>query len=124
MRYLLIFGFFFFTACKHDKLPKDIIPPAKMEAVFWDYVQADVFAKDFVSLDSTKNAVKENALLQEAVFNKHNISREVFDKSYKYYVVNEKLMTALLDSISSKQNLNPKSRGFLKNIQIDEKTIQ
>ncbi len=120
MRYVIVFSLVFLIACKQNKLPKDVIPQTKMEAVFWDYVQADIFAKDFVSLDSSKNAVKENALLQEAVFKKHGVSRELFNKSYKYYATHEKLMTALLDSISAKQQRSPREKKFLKNIKIDE----
>ncbi len=124
MRYVIVFSLVFLIACKQNKLPKDVIPQTKMEAVFWDYVQADIFAKDFVSLDSSKNAVKENALLQEAVFKKHGVSRELFNKSYKYYATHEKLMTALLDSISAKQQRSPREKKFLKNIKIDEEAIQ
>ena len=124
MRYVIVFSLVFLIACKQNKLPKDVIPQTKMEAVFWDYVQADIFAKDFVSLDSSKNAVKENAILQEAVFKKHGVSREVFNNSYKYYATHEKLMTALLDSISAKQQRSPREKKFLKNIKIDEEAIQ
>lgn len=124
MRYVIVFSLVFLMACKQNKLPKGVIPQTKMEAVFWDYVQADIFAKDFVSLDSSKNAVKENAILQEAVFKKHGVSREVFNNSYKYYATHEKLMTALLDSISAKQQRSPRQKSFLKNIKIDEEAIQ
>ena len=124
MRILIFFICLFLMSCDQNKLPADVISQNKMELVFWDYVQADVFAKDFVSLDSTKNPAKENALLQEEVFKKHGITREAFNRSYKYYVTHEKLMTTLLDSISAKQQRTNKTKSSLKNIEIYEETIQ
>lgn len=124
MRILIFFTCLFLMSCDQNKLPADVISKNKMELVFWDYVQADVFVKDFVSLDTTKNPEKENALLQEEVFKKHGITREDFNKSYKYYVTHEKLMTALLDSISAKQQRVPTTKSPLKNMEIYEETIQ
>ena len=124
MRYVIFFSFFFLIGCNQNKLPKEVISQNKMEAVLWDYVQADVYVKEFVNLDSIKNPEQTNALLQEEVFKKHGITRDVFNNSYKYYVTHEKLMTALLDSISANQQRAPKSKSILKNIEIDEKTIQ
>ena len=124
MRFLIFFSCLFLLACNQNKVPKDVISQTKMESVFWDYVQADIYVKDFVSLDSSKNPVKENALLQEEVFKKHDITREDFNKSYKYYATHEKLMTAILDSITAKQQRSPKAKGNIKNLIIDEEAIQ
>ena len=124
MRCVIFFCGLFLLSCNQNKLPKDIISQDKMQDVFWDYVQADIYVKDFVSLDSTKNPVKENALLQEELFKKNGITRDDFNKSYNYYATHEKLMTALLDSISARKQRVPKSKSILKNIQIDEKAIQ
>ena len=124
MRGLILLCCLFLGACNQNKLPKDIIPQNKMEAVFWDYVQTDIFVKDFVSLDSTKKPAEENALLQEELFKKHGITRDDFNKSYKYYATHEKLMTALLDSITAKKQRVSKTESILKNIEIDEKAIQ
>ena len=124
MRFLIFFSCLFLLACNQNKVPKDVIAQTKMESVFWDYVQADIYVKDFVSLDSSKNPVKENALLQEEVFKKHDITREDFNKSYKYYATHEKLMTAILESITAKQQRSPKTKGNIKNLIIDEEAIQ
>lgn len=95
-----------------------------MEDVLWDYVQADIYVKDFVSLDSAKNPEKENAFMQEEIFKKNGITREDYNRSYNYYATHEKLMTALLDSITAKKQRVPKTKGLLKNIKLDEKAIQ
>ena len=124
MRFVIFFSCLFLLACNQNKLPKDVISETKMETIFWDYVQADIYVKDFVSLDSTKNPAKESAIMQEEVFKKHGITREEFNKSYNYYVTHEKLMTALLDSISAKEQRSPKTKTTLKNLIIDEKAIQ
>lgn len=91
-------------SCSGDSLPKEIIPPKKMQDVFWDYLRADVYTTDFIVADSTKNAATENIRLQNIVFTNHKVSKQQFYKSYDYYLEHPELMTSLLDSMMSIQN--------------------
>ncbi len=91
-------------SCSGDSLPKEIIPPKKMQDVFWDYLRADVYTTDFIVTDSTKNAVTENIRLQNIVFANHKVSKQQFYKSYNYYLEHPELMTSLLDSMMVIQN--------------------
>ncbi|MFZ1528445.1 MAG: DUF4296 domain-containing protein [Ferruginibacter sp.] len=102
MKYLFIFCCTLFIACSPDR-PDDVLPPEKMQQVLWDYIRADVYASEFISKDSSKNAVAENAKLQLAVFKKHKISKEQFYKSYGYYASHNKEMRTMLDSITAGQ---------------------
>jgi hypothetical protein len=86
------------------KLPKGIIEPKKMENVFWDYIRADVFARDFTRKDSLKRDTIENVRLQKKIFSYYNISKEDFYRSYDYYLKHPDLMNAVLDSMVAKQN--------------------
>jgi hypothetical protein len=89
----------FFSCNSKSTLPKDIIKPEKMQAVLWDYFQADAYTEQFIKKDSTKNYVLENINLQNKVFDIHKVSKEEFYRSYNYYKSNPELMRPLLDSI-------------------------
>ena len=101
-KYLFIFYCTLFAACSPNR-PDDVLAPEKMQQVLWDYIRADVYASEFISKDSSKNAVAENAKLQLAVFNKHKISKEQFYKSYEYYASHNKEMRSMLDTITARQ---------------------
>lgn len=93
----------FFQACmSKDKIPADILPPDKMQALLWDVIQADVFTNNFTSKDSSKNLVAENIKLQQQVFGYHKVTKESFYTSYHYYVEHTELMSALLDSMTAR----------------------
>lgn len=98
-RFLLIIIICLSACSKKTKIPKDILPPEKMQAVYWDYMQADVFANDFVRRDTTKDADIENAKLQLQVFKVHKISKEQFYKSYDFYVNHKEIMSDMLDTM-------------------------
>ena len=44
-----------FLSCSKSKVPDGILKPEKMQAVFWDYIRADVFANEYVRRDTAKN---------------------------------------------------------------------
>ena len=112
----------YFTSCKEEKFPEDILQPKLMEQVFFDYLQIDIFTKDFLAKDSTKNPAVENAILQKKMFQKYGISKEAFYKSYEYYAKDEVLMKALLDSISSQQRIRTRNIHLQKTI-LNEKKL-
>lgn len=91
------------TACSGDKLPKGVLPAEQMQAVFWDYLKADVYAQEFLSVDTSKDAKLENARLQLEVFKKHKVSKETFYKSYQYYLEHESLMKDMVDTMMIRQ---------------------
>ena len=85
----------------NDRLPSGILKKEKMQAVFWDVIQAQAFTSHFIKKDSA-NLEIENAKLQQQIFAIHKISKEDFLKSYNYYAGHTELMRTLLDSITSK----------------------
>jgi hypothetical protein len=91
-------------ACSCNNRPKDILPPSKMKAVLWDYIQADTFTTDYISKDSSKNPALENAGLQKTIFNFHHVTKEEFYKSYNYYLKHGNEMQVMLDSIVVQKN--------------------
>ena len=100
MRNLLIWALLFtVVSCSRSKVPKDILPPEKMQAVYWDYLKVDVFVNDFVRRDSSKNLDIESARLQNQVFQLHKTNRKQFYSSYDYYLRNPGLMKPILDTM-------------------------
>lgn len=105
MRCCIILAIIFvLSACQGDKLPKNVLPPEKMQLVMWDFFQADVYTTDISVSDSGKSLPKENVKLQNAIFRRYKITRQQFYKSYDYYMANPGLMIATLDSMMLKKS--------------------
>ena len=79
-----------------------ILSSDKMQAVMWDFIQADVFTEFYLKKDSSKNASLQNAALQKKIFALHQVSKEDFYTSFDYYSNRSSDMRILLDSISAK----------------------
>lgn len=99
---VILIGALFFS-CSKPKVPAGIIPPEKMQAVFWDYLRADIYANEFIRKDSGRNVEMENAKLQQQVFMLHKTSREEFYKSYEYYLNHQGQMKLMLDTLLVRQ---------------------
>ena len=93
------------VACSNDgAVPKDILPPARMQNVLWDLIQADKFSVLFLSKDSAKNVKEERIRLYEDVFRIHHISKEEFEKSYKFYLSRPDISKVMFDSLAAFAN--------------------
>lgn len=93
---------FCMAGCDKEGLPSGILEKEKMQAVLWDFIQAEAYTTQFIKKDSIKNDTFENAKLQQQIFALHNISKKEFYNSYDYYAGHVELMRTLLDSISLK----------------------
>lgn len=92
------------AACSgKSKVPENILEPEKMQAVYWDYIRADIFTNEYIRKDSAKNLALENAKLQQQVFQLHKISKEQFYKSYEYYLNHRELMKDMIDTMLVRQ---------------------
>lgn len=65
-------------SCKVE-MPKDVLPPKKMETVLYDYHLVQSMAEMYTTLD-----YKEK-LMYMHVYDKHNITKEIFDSSLVWY---------------------------------------
>lgn len=79
-----------------------VLPTAKMQDVMWDMLLADAYTQKYLKNDSSKNEKAENAVLQQKIFQLHNINKEDFYASYEYYNNHPDIMRAILDSINVK----------------------
>ena len=104
---LLVFAillFSFFACTKKGAVPEGILPPERMQLIFWDYVRADVYTRDYLRKDSALNDTAANLSLQNRIFRHYGISREKFYDSYDYYVAHPEMMTVMLDSMIRRQS--------------------
>jgi hypothetical protein len=104
---LLIFFFsVFFAGCKsRNKIPKNILPQAKMEAVMWDMIRADKFLTDFVLIkDTSLNKDTSSIQLYQQIFRIHHISKEEFQRSFSFYRAHPVLLKTVLDSLDARPN--------------------
>jgi hypothetical protein len=101
----LFFVFFFVISCANKKkIPKDILPGQKMQAVLWDMINAGEYLNAFVlNKDSVANKDSARLKIYGQVFQIHHINKEQFDKSYSYYRDHPDLMKVIVDSLSKSQ---------------------
>ena len=102
-------SFLFFTLCflfsctDKNKIPEDILPKEKMQAVLWSMISAGEFLNAYILNKDSVDKVAESSKIYGQVFQVHHITKEEFDKSYLYYREHPDLMKVVLDSLSKKQ---------------------
>lgn len=95
--------FLLFSCSKKRVVPEGILEPKKMELVFWDYIRAEVYTRDFIKREGINDTL-QNAMLQKKIFAYYHIRKDEFYNSYEYYTKHPELMTVLTDSILARQN--------------------
>ncbi len=123
---VILCALLFLFSCSKRKIPGNVLGMEKMQAVYWDYIQADVFANEFVRRDSSKDMLIESARLQNKVFALHKVSKETFYKSYQYYLGKPLLLKELLDTmlvrqpkIYEKQQLQKRKRDSIPTLKVE-----
>lgn len=87
-------------SCK-SSVPKDVLPPKKMQAVLWDVMQADEMAEYYSVKDSTFRSMSKHADYYQNIFSIHQITRADFNKSLAYYENHPVVLKTILDSLKS-----------------------
>jgi hypothetical protein len=85
-------------------MPSDVIEFNKMKQVLWDDTKAQVYAKEILSKDSLKNDTVCYNAMKEKILQHHQISKEQYEKSYRYYLQHPELFIRLTDSIIKMQS--------------------
>ena len=104
IKLLLIAAVLLVAACNdNDDVPSGILNQQKMQKVFWELTQADVYVNEVIRKDTVrnKNLNQESISLQKKIFKLNNISKEDFYRSYDYYKNHPDKMKVILDSISA-----------------------
>lgn len=87
-------------SCK-PSVPKDVLPPKKMQAVLWDVMQADEIAEYYSVKDSTFRSLPKHTDYYEKAFSIHKITKEEFTKSLAYYESHPVVFKTVLDSLKN-----------------------
>ena len=111
---LFIIPLLLLTACQKNKLPEGVLDEQRMINVLADLSVIDGYMSSLMYTDTLRI---EGRSYYATVYKNHNISREIFDKSLKYY----SNQPVLLDSMYSKvtRKLEAKER-YLNKIQMKE----
>ena len=108
MRLTIIFFFLLFWSCNNEpKIPKDILPPAKMQQLLWDLMRADELLNVNPVQDTAGIKQLERTEYYYQVLQIHKVKKEVFKKSLGYYKSNPKLFQMVLDSLQSQAASEP-----------------
>lgn len=98
-------------ACSRSpKLPKDVLPQEKMEAVLWDILRADEMVNLQYAKDTTINRLDSSTRLYQQVFALHATDAATFKKSFRYYQGNPDLLKPVFDSLQ-KRGYAPATSG-------------
>jgi len=88
---------------KNDKVPGDVLPPPKMQAVLWDIMRADKFLTDFVLPgDTGQKRQTESIKMYQQVFAFHAISKEKFQQSFSWYQSHPAYLKVIMDSLNNR----------------------
>lgn len=106
---LILFASLILAGCKsRNKIPGNILPQAKMQAVMWDMIRTDQFLNDFVlNAGSSADRKTESIKLYRQILSIHHISREEFQQSFSFYRSHPALLKIVLDSLSANSNKAP-----------------
>ena len=111
----LIALLFFYSCAQKNTVPKNILPPDKIEKVLMDFMRAD----DLMSRKSGDSVFNDSFSKEDiytAIFTQHKINKEEFKKSFSYYESHPEILKIVLDSIQSEAREPIKeSKTLLKN---------
>jgi hypothetical protein len=92
---------FLISSCK-PSIPKDVLPPSKMNPVLWDILLADEMASQYSITDSTFNKLEKHAEYYQDIFKIHKTDEQTFKRSIRFYMEHPALFKPVLDSLQSR----------------------
>jgi hypothetical protein len=84
-------------ACKNSS-HQNYIPQDSMKVIIVDLMTADEWNNILMSKDTSLRRAKLNEQFYQSVFDKHQVTKEQFYNSYKFYDTRPDKMKALIDS--------------------------
>ena len=99
-RFLFLIFIIFISGCQ-PSVPKNVLPPSKMQYVLWDLIRADEMAQYYISFDTSFEKAAKSKEWYQTVFHVHHISKEDFKRSLQYYQDHPALLKKVLDTLQS-----------------------
>lgn len=84
-----------------SKIPGDILQDEQWKLVLWDMIQAERFAQQFIKDSTEAGREIQKFDLYERVFAIHDITREEFIASAKFYLGRPDLTATVFDSLAA-----------------------
>lgn len=105
--HFILFLCLIMLSCKQEeKIPSDILPPAKMQALFWDLFRTTNFVTSYrLPTDSSLNKNAEQIKWYNRVLQLHQVTEKQFKQSMDFYKKRPDLFSAIMDSISRKEKV-------------------
>lgn len=97
-----VFISLFFVACSGESVPKNVLPPQKMQEVMYDVIRVDEMVEFLRMMDSTYQPFSKRTALYDTVFGLHAVTKEKFQQSLKYYQGRPDLLKEMINNIHSK----------------------
>lgn len=82
-------------------VPKNVLPPAEMQSVMWDMMQADAMAEYYTTRDSALTELAKHVNNYQIVLAIHKISKEDFKRSLSYYQAHPSKLKTIFDSLQT-----------------------
>ena len=92
---------------KNERIPSDVLPLPKMQAVLWDIMRADKFLSDFAMRDTALNRKTESIKMYQQVFALHHINKEKFQQSFSWYQSHPSFLKVIMDSLNNRRSDAP-----------------
>ncbi|MBB1283085.1 DUF4296 domain-containing protein [Flavisolibacter sp. BT320] len=87
------------ASCSGESVPKNVLPPEKMQDVMYDVVRVDEMV-DFLRMsDSTYHLFSKRSALYDTVFGLHKVTKERFQQSLKYYQGRPDLLKEMMNNL-------------------------
>src|SRR4051812_12206682 len=102
MKVILSLLCIFLLACSAKQNEPRILQQQEMAKVLWDVMLAEEYFNTSMIMDSTRNKQEDRLKLYLKVFQLHNISREDFNASLKYYTSKPDILKIIYDSLGVK----------------------
>jgi hypothetical protein len=96
----ILFCIAFLFSCK-SSVPKNVLPPKKMQAVLWDVMQADEMAEYYSGKDSSFHGLQKHVDYYLEIFSIYKITKQDFTRSLLYYENHPAAFKTILDSLQS-----------------------
>ena len=104
-RLAFLLPFLFLYACStKQSVPKDILPPAKMQSILWDTFRADEMALYYQFKDSSYARLTKREELYQKIFQVHHITKDQFKRSLQFYQSRPDLLKTILDSLQKQSD--------------------
>jgi Domain of unknown function (DUF4296) len=123
----VLFFIIIFSCSDKNKISKDILPKEKMQEVLWGMICAGEYLDGYVLKKDSIDGVIEKTKIYNQVFRVYHITKEGFDKSYKYYKEHPDMMKEILDSLSKRLTFpigQPQLRDTAKKKLIETEAVQ